>query len=164
MKDMKYNNTTVRRQDRLLEDESAIKLLETGEYGVLSMISTDGSAYGIPISYAWDKQSAIYLHCAPEGEKLRNIAQDSTVSFCIVGQTEVISNQFTTAYESLVLRGKAVKITEREERMHALELILDKYSPNDKEVGMKYAEKSFDRTAIIRIDVETFSGKTKKIR
>lgn len=161
---MEYNNTTVRRQDRLLEEESAIKLLENGEYGVLSMMSTDGSVYGIPISYAWDGQSAIYLHCAPEGEKLRNIAQNSAVSFCIVGQTEVISNQFTTAYESLVLRGNAVKITEREERMLALELILDKYSPNDKEVGMKYAEKSFDRTAIIRMDIDEFSGKTKKIR
>lgn len=161
---MEYNNSTIRRQDRLLEEESAIKLLENGEYGVLSMLSTDGSVYGIPISYVWDNKSAIYLHCAPEGEKLKNIAQNSTVSFCIVGQTKVISNQFTTAYESLVLKGRAVKITETEERMLALELILDKYSPNDKVVGMKYAEKSFDRTAIIRMDIDVFSGKTKKVR
>ena len=48
--------------------------------------------------------------------------------------------------------------------MHALELILDKYCPEDKVVGLKYAEKSFHRTEIIRIDIESASGKQKIIR
>jgi hypothetical protein len=47
--------------------------------------------------------------------------------------------------------------------MKALELIIDKYSPGDKEVGLKYAQKSFDRTEIIRLDIEKWSGKCKKI-
>lgn len=32
---MNYTNEQVRRQDRLLEEEKAIALLRTGEYGVL---------------------------------------------------------------------------------------------------------------------------------
>ena len=43
---MKYVNETVRRQDRLMDEAKALKLLENGEYGVLSMVS-DGGGYGI---------------------------------------------------------------------------------------------------------------------
>lgn len=47
--------------------------------------------------------------------------------------------------------------------MSALSLFLSKYCPNDKIVGLKYAEKSFTRTEIIRLDIEEVSGKTKNV-
>lgn len=51
-----------------------------------------------------------------------------------------------------------------EERMHALGLLLEKYSPDDREVGMRYAEKSFHRTEVVRLDILGASGKCKVIR
>ena len=45
-KKMKYNNDNVRRQDRLLEEDRAYALLCEGEYGVLSMTTPTGGAYG----------------------------------------------------------------------------------------------------------------------
>lgn len=160
---MKYTNEKVRRQDRLLAEASALDLLAIGEYGILSMSTPDGEAYGIPINYAWDGKSAIYLHCAPEGEKLCHIGANPRVSFCVVGKTQVISDKFTTGYESVIAKGLATTELDDDERMHALELLLDKYSPEDKEVGMKYARNSFDRTSVIRIDIEELSGKTKVV-
>ena len=62
---MKYVNDTVRRQDRLMDEERAIELLRESEYGVLSMVDTDGSAYGVPLNYVWDGGQSIYIHCAP---------------------------------------------------------------------------------------------------
>ncbi len=159
---MHYNNEQVRRQNRLLPEEEAHRLLREGEYGVLSMTADEG-AYSIPISFAWDGAQSIYFHCAPEGRKLRAIAKSPRVSFCVVGRTQVISHQFTTGYESIVVTGTAHTGLPAAERMHALELILDKYSPNDKEVGLKYAEKSFARTEIIRVDIESASGKAKVV-
>jgi hypothetical protein len=50
-----------------------------------------------------------------------------------------------------------------EERRKALSLLLDKLSPNDKEVGMMYAEKSFHRVEIIRMEIKEYSGKCKKL-
>lgn len=161
---MNYTNEQVRRQDRLLEEEQAVFLLRNGEYGILSMQAEEGGAYGIPVNYVWDGEGTIYIHCAPEGRKLRCIARCSQVSFCIVGKTHVVSNQFTTEYESLILSSKAHIGLNEEERMHALHLLLDKYSPEDKIVGKKYAEKSFHRTEIIRLDIESGSGKCKKVR
>lgn len=159
---MDYRNDRVRRQDRLLEQSRAQELLEEGEYGFLSMQLPDGGGYGVPVNYAWDGGSSIYLHCAPEGRKLDCIRQHPDVSFCVVGRTEVHPSRFTTAYESILLRGEAHTDLPEQERRKALELILEKYSPQDKEVGRKYAEKSFHRTEVIRLDIRTWSGKCKK--
>jgi len=160
---MEYTNAQIRRQDRLLDKEKAMSLLRNGEYGVLSMQTEEGEAYGIPVNYVWNGDASIYIHCAPEGRKLRCIAHCNRVSFCIVGKTHVISNQFTTEYESLVLNCKAHTGLDEAERMSALHLLIDKYSPDDKAVGMKYAEKSFHRTEVVRLDIENGSGKSKSI-
>lgn len=167
MSDIRYNNEEVRRQDRLLDEESAVELLANGEYGVLSMVEERNGvvgAYGIPINYAWDHETSIYLHCAPEGYKLNNLKANPHVSFSVIGRTDVISHKFTTAYESIVVRGEVSMNLSAEERLKALTLILDKYSPNDKEVGLKYAEKSFHRTDVLRLDIREISGKTKRVQ
>lgn len=160
---MEYRNDEVRRQDRLLETDRALEILREGEYGILSMQLPDQGGYGVPISYAWDGDSSIYLHCAPEGKKLRCIRQHPDVSFCVVGKTRVYPSRFTTAYESILLSCRAHTDLPEEERHKALELILEKYSPRDREVGRKYAEKSFHRTEVIRLDIQSWSGKCKKI-
>ena len=86
---MKYNNDNVRRQDRLLAEDEACELLRTGEYGVLSMVDDTecgARAYGLPVNYVWDGDKTLYIHCAKEGRKLRCIAQNACVSFCVVGR------------------------------------------------------------------------------
>ena len=128
---MIYDNTTVRRQDRLLDEPRARELLQKGEYGLLSLVDLQGNPY--------------------------------EVSFCVVGRTHVVSDKFTTGYESIVVKCRAQIGLSADERRHALRLFLDKYSPADKEVGLKYAEKSFHRTEIIRLDIQEFSGKQKKV-
>lgn len=161
---MKYDNERVRRRGRLLEEENAIALLRNGEYGVLSMHAEGGNPYGIPVNYVWDGESSIYIHCAPVGRKLCYIAECSNISFCVVGRTRVVSNQFSTEYESIILSGNAYTGLKADERMHALMLIIKKYSPNDMELGMRYTEKSFSRTEIIRLDINEWSGKCKRIK
>lgn len=161
---MKYDNSKVRRQDRLLLQEKAIELLKNGEYGVLSMLENDGAGYGVPLNFVWNGENSIYFHSAPEGHKLNCMLICNKVSFCIVGNTKVISNKFTTRYESIIIRGVMISDLPLEEQKYAVELIIDKYSPSDKEVGLKYAEKSLPRTHIMRLDITEISGKNKIIQ
>lgn len=160
---MNYSNAHVRRQDRLLDETEALRLLRTGEYGVLSMQAEGRGGYGVPLNFAWDEHHALYVHCALEGRKLRCLAACNRVSFCVVGATQVVSAKFTTGYESLVLDCTAHLGLSEEERLRALERLLDKYSPADKAAGLKYAQASFHRTEIIRLEIETSSGKTKRV-
>jgi len=160
---MKYTNETVRRQDRLLDKKSAVEILRNGEYGFLAMQSENGGGYGMPIGYVWNGDDSIYLHCAPVGRKLRCIELCNKVTFSVVGKTKVIPEKFTTAYESILLECKAFINLPKKEKMIALELLIEKYSPDHKEIGLAYAENSFDRTEIIRLDVLNWSGKCKII-
>ena len=160
---MRYDNSGVRRQDRLLDESRARELLATGEYGVLSLADVSGP-YGIPVNFVWNGRDAIYIHCAPVGRKLVCIDRDERVSFCIVGKTELRPAQFTTGYESIVLTCRARHNLPPEERMEALEALLGKYSPDDREIGRIYARKSFARTEIIRLDIDRWSGKSKHVK
>ena len=160
---MKYDNSVVRRQDRLLDEERARALLRSAEWGVLSMCDEDGAPYGLPVNFVWDGASSLYLHCAPDGRKLRCLSHEPRVSFTIVGRVHLLPAKFTTEYESVILTGAASHQLGDDEKRHALELLLDKLSPNDKEVGMKYAAASFHRVKIIRLDIVHWSGKRKVV-
>lgn len=160
---MEFINARIRRQDRLLNEEASLNLLKQGEYGVLSMQAEDGGCYGVPLNFAWDGAHSIYIHCAPQGRKLQCLARCNRISFCVVGKTCIVPDQFTTAYESLIMEGSAHTGLSEEERQKALELLLDKYSPNDIAKGLESIEKSFHRTEIVKLDIVSWSGKCKRL-
>lgn len=153
----------IRRKDRVLDEKGIVELLETGEYGFLSMVGTDGFGYGIPISFVKEGES-IYFHCAPEGYKLECLRENPKVSFCVVGKTCVIPNQFTTAYESALVFGTMQLELSEEECRHALRLLTKKYCSGFEAIGEKYIDKSFHRTNVLRLDIEHISGKCKRIK
>ena len=159
---MKYTNESVRRQDRLMEESRAIELLAHGEYGVLSMVADNGG-YGIPVNFVWDGDSSVYIHCAPQGRKLQALDANPNVSLCIVGHVNLLPGRFTTEYESVILFGQARRGLSDEEKMKALHLLIDKLSPDFKQIGDKYAHGSFHRVEIIRVDFTEFSGKKKSV-
>ena len=154
----------IRRKDRILDNESAVRLLETGEYGFLAMAGANGFGYGIPISYVMDPKGHIYFHCAPEGYKLECIRQKPKVSFWVVGNTHVIPRQFSTAYESVIAFGTIYTDLPDDERLYALRLLAKKYSPEYNTISEKYIAGSFGRTNVLRLDVEHISGKCKRIK
>ena len=158
---VKYDNSPVRRQDRLLVEEHAAELRRSGEYGCLALGGGRGG-YGVPVNYAAEG-SRIYIHCAPEGEKLRRIGQDSQAVFCVVGRTAPQPECFTTEYESIMASGVVSVVSDDGERMRALSLIVEKYSPGYEEQGAVYARKSFARTVVLRLDIRSMTGKCKRL-
>ena len=160
---MNFDNSGVRRQDRLLDELQAFELLRTAEWGVLSMVDESGMPYGLPLNYVWDGKQSLYIHCAPDGRKLCCLDHEARVSFCVMGRVNLLPAKFTTEYESIVLTGKAVRHLTDEEKRSALELLLGKLSPSDKNIGMKYAAASFHRVEVIRLDIDTWSGKCKRV-
>lgn len=152
----------IRRKERILDDELAIRLLERAEYGFLAMSGTNGYGYGIPINYV-KAEDSIYFHCAPEGYKLECLRENPRVSFTVVGATQVVPEKFTTGYESVIAFGEMCLDLPEEERRKALRLLVDKYSSAFKEIGEKYIEKSFHRTNILRLDISHVTGKCKRL-
>lgn len=149
----------MRRKDRLMPEGEALALLEKGEYGVLSTVGPDGAPYGIPLSYVV-VDGAVYFHCAMLGRKIDNLTHESRVSFCVCGGAEVFfGSDFTTAYESVILSGRAIPVEDREKKSRALSALCVKYLPNHADKIEASLTASMDRTGVYRIDIEAISGK-----
>jgi nitroimidazol reductase NimA-like FMN-containing flavoprotein (pyridoxamine 5'-phosphate oxidase superfamily) len=144
----------------LLTQEEAMKLLGSGEYGILSTIGEGNLPYGVPVSYALVENS-IYFHCANEGAKLDNIKGNSKVCFTVVGKTNVLAEKFSTEYESVIVFGNAA-IVEGDEKVLGLKEIIKKYSPDFIPEGDEYINRAKNETTVVRISIEGFTGKHRK--
>ncbi len=149
----------MRRKDRSIDPVYAVKLLEDGQYGVLSTVSQSGYAYGVPLNYVYHEGS-IYFHSAVEGSKLDNIIFNDRVSFCVVGSTEAMPDKFSYRYESVIVFGRAAEASDSEKE-DALVLLVRKYSGRFMEKGIEYVKRDIGKTKVIKIDIEHMTGKSR---
>ncbi|MCF8110365.1 MAG: pyridoxamine 5'-phosphate oxidase family protein [Desulfobacteraceae bacterium] len=147
----------MRRKDKSIGSEEAIRLLADCEYGILSTADSEGQPYGVPLNYVY-KDNHIYFHSALTGRKIENIKNNPRVSFCVTGDTRVIPSLFTTEFVSAVAFGVASEARGLE-RYNALLWLLQKYSPEYIEEGKAYIEKHDRVTKVIKISITSISGK-----
>jgi hypothetical protein len=150
----------MRRRDRVIDEESALELLEQGQYGVLSTVGPQGVPYGVPISYVLHGDLIVF-HSALEGRKLENIATSPRASFCVVGETEVLPGLFSTRYQSTIAEGVVRELLD-DEKLEGLRWLADKFSPEFKEKAATYIASLFDRTRVFALQIESVSGKRRR--
>lgn len=107
------------------------KFLLRARTGVLGMV--DGiSPYAVPVNYIWHSGS-IYFHGMGSGKKENILSQNPLVCFTIYEEHGTVTDPMPchadTAYMSVMIFGKAEKVTDSEEATMALQKLLDKYMP-----------------------------------
>jgi len=147
----------MRRADKALPADEIARLLLEGEYGILSTVDAEGQAYGVPLNYVY-LNNCIYFHCALQGHKIVNILANSKVSFCVVGRTRVLPAEFSTEFESVIVFGEA-SVVQGDDRYRALLGLVEKYSPGFVSEGRKYIEQFDSRTKVVKIAVNSMTGK-----
>jgi nitroimidazol reductase NimA-like FMN-containing flavoprotein (pyridoxamine 5'-phosphate oxidase superfamily) len=103
--------------------------------------------YVIPLNFAY-ADGALWFHCAREGTKLDLIRRDPRVP-------GPAACDFTTTGRSVVGRGTARISADPAERRRGLDALACRY-------GMErpdYRPDSFERTCVVRVDVEELRGK-----
>ena len=150
----------MRRKDRLITESEAYSILEKGEFGLLSTSSQSNEPYGVPLNYCLI-DGCIYFHCAPDGRKINHIAENPKVSFCVVGNTALLPDLFSTKFESCIVQGHAVE-SFGEEKQKALEGLIHKYSAGFIPEGLEYIEKHKAKTKLFKISIVSISGKARR--
>lgn len=148
----------MRKSNRQMTDEKALKVLSDAVYGILSTVGEDGYPYGVPVNFALVNHR-LYFHCATEGKKLRNIDYNPKVSFVAIGENEVLAEQFSMYYESVMAFGKATEVIDLEEKVQVLMLLVKKYSKAFEMPGEAYARRAVDKTRVYQMEIEHMSGK-----
>ena len=144
----------MRRADRLMNEEDALKILKEGEYGILATVDEDGQPYGVPLSYVVVNNCIYYHGSNAGGKKYNNIENNNKVSFSVVGKTKVLPDKFGTLYESVIVFGGADLVTDEDEKRMALNEFLKKYCSEFVTEGEKYIETAKNKTMVIKITIK----------
>ena len=151
----------MRRKERREDESFAFEVLDKADFAVISMIDEDGLPYCLPIS-AVRIGEKLYFHSAESGRKSEAMLNDPNV--CLTAAIDVVSaeDKFTTYFKSAVVRGKAVKVTDDEEKITALKAICELFTPSNMVDFPNAIKMSLPRMAVWRIDIENATGKQKK--
>ncbi len=144
-----------------MEREEVYALLDRCCEGVLSTVGRDGYPYGAPVNYV-RIGDRIYFHGRAAGEKVENIAACPRVCLTVMesGGFEVTgpdSCNTSTVYESAIIRGTAVRVEDKAEKLEALRATVAKLVPGRLSDGMN--EKSADAADVYAIVIESATGK-----
>ncbi|WP_042679218.1 pyridoxamine 5'-phosphate oxidase family protein [Anaerosalibacter massiliensis] len=173
----------MRRKDREMTREFGMEVIDKSRYGIISMIGEDNEPYGIPLSIVRDGNN-LYFHSAMGGRKVKIFEKEPKVSVAFVGETKIpenytkeeldeiikdeskavllISKVFTTEYESAVVIGKVKLVEDEEEKIKAMKLICEKYTPTKMDYFDMAIKAGLKRTNVYRIEIEEIKAKRKR--
>ena len=156
----------MRRSKQQLSEAACREILARGRECVLALAAsdaTDGFPYAVPVNYVLhespDGTLHLLIHCAPTGTKLDAIAADPRVSVCVIAQGDVVPEEFTTYFKSVIAFGRARLVEDGEARHAALRALAAKYCPELPEESTEAEIARFPRTAIIDVTLEHITGK-----
>jgi len=148
----------MKRQDREQSKDFALAVADKCAFSVMATVNPDETPYCVPVSPAREGEW-LYFHCAHEGHKVDNLRRRDKVCVSCVGVQEAIPGKFTLKYESAVIFGSASEVTDREEKIHALDLICKRYTPDNMAAFDEAIERQLDATAVWKIHIDEISGK-----
>ncbi|HJB65618.1 MAG TPA: pyridoxamine 5'-phosphate oxidase family protein [Candidatus Mailhella merdavium] len=149
----------MRLKKRECNDEAFFdEVFEKAEDLALAMKAGD-YPYVVPVNFVQEKVNdvrRIYIHCAREGRKIDLLREDARVAFMLHADVEIDREHSTTAYKCLCGTGKAAIVEDTEEKGRALDAIAMRYQAR---CHVPARPEDIERVAILRIDVESLSGK-----
>ncbi len=149
----------MRRKKQLLDYRKSVDILNRGTAGVLALLGDNDYPYTVPISYVYDN-SKIYFHSAKAGHKIDAIRKNRKASFCVLDQDQVIPEEYTTYFRSVIAFGQ-IRILEKEsEIQEAMQKLAFKYYPEDSEVNRSQAiAREWQSVCVIEFSIEHLTGK-----
>ena len=151
----------MRRKNQLLTDEECIEILNSSTSGTLALLGDNDYPYSLPISYVYN-DGKLYFHSALTGHKIDAINMHSKASFCVIAQDKVVPEKYTTYFRSVIAFGKICVIDSDAEKLRAIEILAEKYSPQLAEGRKKEIDDNFSRMCMIELDIEHMTGKEAK--
>ena len=149
--------------------EKIKEFLNDEHVGRISSIDVSGFHQIIPMNFVF-LNDAIYMHSHVKGEKLDNISNNYKVGFEADRELEFLPSYFEdphnaaladTLYISVVVKGIASFVTDREEKTLALNGLMEKYQPEGFYDPLKSDMRVLDAVSVIKINPQTLHGKYK---
>jgi len=162
----------IRQDHKKLEIKSKKKVIEflsSQQTGRISSIDENGFPQIIPMNFVFIND-AVYMHSHIRGEKLDNIRRNQKVGFEVDKSLEFLPSYFSdptdasladTLYISVVMKGNASIVLDKEEKTIALNGLMEKYQPEGGYEPIKPDMDVLKGVEVIKIIPVSLSGKYK---
>ena len=148
----------MRRFKQALTPDECAAVLERNTNGVLALIGDGGRPYAVPLSYVW-LDGKVYFHFALAGHKLDAVRADGRVSFCVVDQDQIVPEEYTTYYRSVIVFGTARVVDDPDAKRRSIRALCDKYRPGFEAEREAEIDGSWDRFLMVELAPERITGK-----
>jgi uncharacterized protein len=152
----------MRKANREIKDRTAIGAIMEEALVCRIALSDDGMPYIVPMSFGLG-ENCLYLHCATEGRKLDILRRNDRVCFEMDRLREFSRGEepcgWGAYYESVIGFGRAVILLPPAEKRAALDRIMEHCGA---EGPFSYPDETLARTTVIRIDIESVTGKRRE--
>jgi len=149
--------------------EKVIEFLSSQQTGRIASIDDNGFPQIIPMNFVFIS-GAVYMHSHIRGEKLDNIRRNQKVGFEVDKSLEFLPSYFSdptdasladTLYISIVIKGNASIVSDKEEKTIALNGLMKKYQPEGGYEPIKPDMDVLKGVGVIKIVPESLTGKYK---
>jgi hypothetical protein len=149
--------------------QKIIDFLNSQPAGRVASIDKNGYPQVIPMNFVY-YDGAIYMHSHPCGEKLDNIRRNPNVGFevdrhiCFLPSYyfhPTDASQADTLYISVVIKGRAEIVEDREEKARALNALMEKYQKEGRYEALDAEMPVVEEVAIIKVTPKDMRGKYK---
>ena len=148
----------MRRNEKEITERSAIEAIIRQSLVCRLGLSNGDQPYVLPLCFGYEDGS-LYFHAALEGRKIDMLRNNNRVCFEFETNIEIVEGKeacnWGMKYKSVIGFGKAAFLNDMEEKRHALDVMMRQYSGR----SFRFPDNSVQQTAIIRVAIETMSGK-----
>jgi len=161
--------TKIRRKERGKDTDWIMIFLARAEFGTLATAQGD-QPFLVTRNFAYHEAiHAIYMHGAKKGRTYESAGGAPRVCFSASAGGRLLPAQramnLGTEFSGVVAFGRLHVVEDYAEAKHGLQLLCDKYFPQLKP-GVDYettTDTDLKVTAVLRIDIESWSGKESKV-
>ncbi|NIP62718.1 MAG: pyridoxamine 5'-phosphate oxidase family protein [Nitrosopumilaceae archaeon] len=149
--------------------EKINEFLNKEHIGRIASIDKSGFPEVIPMNFVFIDGS-IYMHSHTKGEKLDNIRRNSRVGFEVDRELEFLPSYFEdpkdasladTLYVSVVIKGNATLVSDRKEKVLALNGLMKKYQQEGGYEPLQTDMSVIDEVEVIKVIPDSIKGKYK---
>ena len=149
--------------------EKVKEFLNQEHVGRVASIDENGFPQIIPMNFVF-LNDVVYMHSHVKGEKLDNISRNNKVGFESDRELEFLPSYFEdphnasladTLYISVVIKGVASFVFDREEKTLALNGLMEKYQPEGQYDPIQSDMRVLDAVSVIKVIPQTLHGKYK---
>lgn len=149
----------MRRKKQRLSKEECDRILYNGTSGVLALHGDDGYPYAVPVSYVYDGEKLLF-HSAKNGHKIDAIIKNAAASFCVIDQDQIVPEEYTTYFRSIIAFGKIRILEDNAEKRSAIEKLAVKYAPDDTAENRNNAiDREWKLLCMMEMEIEHLTGK-----